>query len=97
VCEIGHKEIVELLISKGANNWNEGLDGACFGGNKEIVELLISKGANNWNEALCSACEGRNKEIAILMITKGATKSWQTNYKEPLDYIKDKFGYCLPH
>ena len=50
----GHKEIVELLLSKGANV-NEKVDNsegatalhyAAHEGHKEIVELLISKGAN---------------------------------------------------
>ena len=27
------------MISKGANDWNYGLNGACKGGHKEIVEL----------------------------------------------------------
>ena len=33
------------MISKGANDWNYGLDGACEGGHKEIVNYMISKGA----------------------------------------------------
>ena len=37
------------MISKGANNWNYGLYGACKGGHKEILNYMISKGANNWN------------------------------------------------
>ena len=34
----GHKEIIEYMISKGANNWNIGLIGACYGGHIEIVD-----------------------------------------------------------
>ena len=71
-CKIGNKEIVELMIEKGANNWNYGLFGACFGGNKETIDLMIEKGANNWNYALYWACFGGNKEIVELMIEKGA-------------------------
>ena len=48
-CEIGNKEIVEMMIEKGANNWDWGLYGACEGGNKEIVELMIEKGADDWS------------------------------------------------
>ena len=60
-CEIGNKEIVELMIEKGADDWNYGLRSACFGGNKEIVELMIEKGANDWNWGLIGACQGGNK------------------------------------
>ena len=34
-------------MSKGADNWNRGLRGACQGGHTEIINLMISKGANN--------------------------------------------------
>ena len=44
VCKIGNKEIVELMIEKGANDWNNGLWYACEGGNKEIAEIMKSKG-----------------------------------------------------
>ena len=37
------------MIEKGANNWNCGLDGACYGGHKDLVLLMIEKGANDWN------------------------------------------------
>ena len=60
------------MIEKGADNWNEGLRGACKRGNKEIVELMIEKGANNWNWGLRIACKGGNKEIVEMMIEKGA-------------------------
>ena len=36
-------EIVQLLIEKGANDWDWGLSGACYGGNMDIVQLIISK------------------------------------------------------
>ena len=59
-CKIGNKEIVEMMIEKGANDWNYALIGACKGGNKEIVELMIEKGANDWNWGLEYACKGGN-------------------------------------
>jgi hypothetical protein len=55
-CEKGYKDIVELLISKGANVNVVATQGdykgytplifACKNGNKDIVELLVSKGAD---------------------------------------------------
>ena len=68
----GHKELVELMISKGADNWNDGLAGACQGGHTEIVKLMIKKGATNWNGGLYRACKGCHKELIELMIIKGA-------------------------
>ena len=70
-CFGGNKEIVELMIEKGANDWNKALRNACKGGKKEIVELMIEKGANDWNWGLRGACEGGNKEIAKIMKHKG--------------------------
>ena len=44
-CQRGSTEIVNLLISKGENEWSCGLGGACEGGNIEIIKLMMSKGA----------------------------------------------------
>ena len=51
-CLGGHKPVIELMIAKGANDWNVGLYGACLGGSLAIVELMIAKGANSWNNGL---------------------------------------------
>ena len=45
----GHKDLVNLFISKGANDWDMGMHGAAQGGHKDLVEYFISKGANNWD------------------------------------------------
>ena len=57
-CEKGSLEMLNLIISKGAKDWNWGLYWGCQGGNMEIVKLMISKGANNWNRCLSGACWG---------------------------------------
>lgn len=72
-CYRGHREIVELLISKGANDWNLGLANACFGRSsehQEIVELMISKGANNWTHSLQNACLNRCYAIIVILLQK---------------------------
>ena len=71
-CLGGHKDLVELMILKGTNDWNDGLYGDCLGGHKELVELMIVKGANNWNDDLYSTCQRGHKELVELMILKGA-------------------------
>ncbi len=71
-CAAGYKEVVELLIEKGANDFNWGLRNACYGGYIDLVKLMIEKGADNWNQGLSNACYSGNKEIVELMISKGA-------------------------
>ena len=46
-CRCGHKDAIELMIGRGADNWNWGLIGASEGGNKDIVKLMIEKGADD--------------------------------------------------
>src|SRR3989344_4068680 len=48
-CRGGNKDLIDLMISNGANNWNYGLKGACIGGHRDLIDLMISKGASNWN------------------------------------------------
>ena len=50
--EGGHKELVDLFIKNGANDWNDGMLGAAGGGHKELVDLFVKKGANDWNDGL---------------------------------------------
>lgn len=79
-CEKGNMELVQLLIEKeGANDYNNGLDGACRNGNMEIIKYLIKKGANNYNQGLCGASRNGNLEVVELMIEKGAN-----SYDRPL-------------
>ena len=37
-CESGFTETIKLIIEKGANDWEEGLYGACKGGHMEIID-----------------------------------------------------------
>ncbi len=74
-------QIVDLLISKGADDLNGGLHVACAHGSIKIVDFLISKGADDLNGGLESACDtnyrfaaviNNLKEIINLLISKGA-------------------------
>jgi hypothetical protein len=51
-CYGGNKKVVEYLIKKGFDNWNEGLYGACQGGYKSLVDYMILKGANKLKKAI---------------------------------------------
>jgi hypothetical protein len=48
------------MISYGANNWNDGLYGACMYDNFEIATLMVSYGANE-----CGACTQINNHKKI--------------------------------
>ncbi len=78
-CEGGHMELVQLMIEKGATNWDSGLKCACKGGHMEIVKLMIEKGANDWHKGFEGACKGGHMEIVKLMIEKGA-KDWNWGF-----------------
>ena len=60
------------MISKGANNFNEGLIQASRRGHEEIVELMLAQGADNLNEALAIARENNQPKIIkkLLLATK---------------------------
>lgn len=46
-CYSGDRNIVDFVISKGANDWNRGLSGACDGGYVYLAQMMIKRGANN--------------------------------------------------
>jgi len=80
----GDKEIVELLLNKGANPNAKGADdftslmGASSEGNKEIVEILLKKGAdvnakNVFGQtALMSAANKGSEEVVEILLENGA-------------------------
>jgi ankyrin repeat protein len=72
ICKFGDIDIVQLMITYGANDWNNGLLKACESGHIELANLMISSGADNWNIGLLGACNGGHLELAKLMISHGA-------------------------
>ena len=68
----GHKDLVEIFISEGADNWNYGLHRAAQGGHKDLVEFFIEKGADDWNYGLHGAAKGGHKDLGeYLKVTCG--------------------------
>ena len=59
----GHRDLVDLFISKGANDWDYGMEGAAEGGHRDLVNFFISKGANDWNSAIHSASRGGHRDL----------------------------------
>lgn len=41
------RHLVDFFISKGANNWDWGFDGAKKGGHQDLIDFFISKGAKS--------------------------------------------------
>jgi hypothetical protein len=76
-CVGGHKNLVDLMISNGANDWNIGLYGACIGGHVILAELMISNGAYNWNWGLKGARKNCHNDLIDLMISKGANPCYE--------------------
>ena len=82
----GHKELVQLMLDKGANNYNDGLACAALGGHMGLVQLMLDKGADP-NNGLSGAALGGHLDIVQLMLDKGATN---------LDYaliVSEHFGH----
>ena len=44
---VAAKDIVELMVEKGATGWDLGMEYAAKGGYVDIVELMIEKGATD--------------------------------------------------
>ena len=66
--EGGHYDIAELLIERGANNFDGALFAAAAAGKHKMVELLIEHDASNLNEALrVAAANGHVKVVDILL------------------------------
>ncbi len=106
-CLSGHINMVEFLLSKGANDLNRGLYNACIDGNIKIINLLLSKGANDFNRGLdgASYCYlTTKKDIILLMIIKGAAASL-TSLREEVNISRcytedlqfDDIYYLLQH
>jgi hypothetical protein len=73
-CDRGDIAGVLTAISKGANDWNGGMVGACRSANLPLVELLIGKGASDWNKALdavCNSSNGPRSKIIEILILRG--------------------------
>ena len=68
----GQKDIINLMIEKGADVFDRAMAYAAKGGYKDIVNLMIEKGATGFNRAMRFAAYGGYKDIVNLMIKKGA-------------------------
>ncbi|KAK3351860.1 hypothetical protein B0H65DRAFT_137399 [Neurospora tetraspora] len=90
----GHKEIVEMLLDKGADvnvqggDYGTALQAASREGYKEIVEMLLDKGADvntqggYYGTALQAASARGHKEVVEMLLDKGADVNAQGGWEE---------------
>jgi ankyrin repeat protein len=68
----GHRDLVNELIRRGANDYNGALLKAAEKGYTDIVNDMVSHGANDYNEALLRAVFGGHRDIVNYIISRGA-------------------------
>ncbi|XP_046337772.2 ankyrin repeat domain-containing protein 17-like [Haliotis rufescens] len=101
----GHKEVVELLVSKGADVslLDKGHDTllhlACKGGNVEVVKFVLSLGmqsinSRGWQEMtpVMLAADKGHKEVVELLVSKGADVSLLDKGHDTLLHLACKGG-----
>lgn len=91
-CVGGYMSIIELAITYGASDWNNGLWSACKGGQVGVIEFMISRGACDFNEGMSGACKKGHLNAVKLMTDKGADNwddaLYNACYRGHLDIIK---------
>jgi len=67
---LNNRYLIDFFISKGPDDWNDGMAYAAEGGHKDLVEVFISKGFDNWNEGMRYAAKGDHKHFVDPFISK---------------------------
>lgn len=97
-CQGGHKDLVYLMIGKGAHQWDNGLYNACQGGHIDLARIMIENGARNFNWGLEGARKGGHDHLILFMIENGANidTSYPTLSNDSILYLMHrritKFG-----
>ena len=90
----GHRDIVELMITKGANDWNWALSWAASYGHIDIVKLMVEKGANDLNSAMMHT---RHLDIIAFLIQKlqPTLIDYVGSETCSICYVQDTAGMCI--
>lgn len=70
--EGGHREIVELFISCGADWWNGGMASAARGGHLDLAEFFVARGASWWSHGMVHAALAGHRALVDYFVNKGA-------------------------
>ena len=63
----GHIDIVQMMLDRGATNYNDTMKKAAEGGHIKIVEMMLKKGADKYNDSIEAAIQGKHQEITELI------------------------------
>ena len=87
-CKGGHRDLVDLMISKGANDWGFALQAACEGGHRDLVDLIIEKGKEGtwWKGGLVWARKGGHGGLVHHLIRQMLVRGVEI----PKHYAEDK-------
>jgi hypothetical protein len=87
-CNKGHRELMSLMLLKGATDFNTALAGACEGGHLDLAQMMLDKGATDYELGLWAAAVGEKPLLAKFMIEMGATdfSALITNWSRDLQY-----------
>ena len=101
----GTINLIDKMIEKGADEFNNCMMGACEGGRFDVVQHLCQKEKYDWSIVLPFACSGGNKEVIDFIIQKGAdineglSSSCFIEKKEIVQYLIEKGAtnctYCF--
>jgi len=70
-CGLGDRMLIDSMIKKGANDWNNGMIRALSNGRPNIAKMMIEKGADNWDLGTPKACANGYFDVVQFMIQKG--------------------------
>ncbi len=90
-CFKDRHELIDLMISKGANWWNLGIACACFRGHLQIVNQMIKNGAKNLRLGLLIASEKSYLKVCDTLIKNGA----RVDVKINLYYVLSAAVECM--
>ena len=80
--------IVNIMLEKGAVNYNQCMFEACISGHIDIVNRMLELGVDNYRNSLERACTLGHIEIVLRMLHSGADPTDQTIYES--DTIANK-------
>lgn len=64
----GHRDIVNIMIDMGADNYNWAMAAAANGGHDDIVDQMMILGGNSYNWTMASAASGGHQKIVSRML-----------------------------
>ena len=81
-CYYGYKNVIRVMIEKGADDWDQGLKRACQGDRKDVVLWMMKNGATN--------VEQLSVDTVIYLIENGISiKKFASDFPNIIEEIKE--------